>query len=167
MRESQLEKELEHAEEVYDGLIQTRMSLGTRLAETIRKSKDLAEFKRYLRDLPQLIWQADLRRTELRHELFERRAKLAEDEYRQATQEAQKAARTLEQARKAYIEAQKAARHAGIEAHRLAGVRDKEANHLQELLRVPQETQRYQGEHQRGKQDGEEQEDGLTPDREG
>jgi hypothetical protein len=154
-RESQLEAELEQAEEVYEGLIQTRGSLGTMLAETIRKGKDLEEFKRHLRDLPLLIQQADLRRTELRHELLDRRAKQAEDEYRRAAEEAQRAARSHEQARKAHLKGQRAARRSGLEARRLAGARDKEAEHLQELLRVMDDAQRHQGDHQREEQDEE------------
>jgi hypothetical protein len=134
-RESQLEAELEQAEEVYDGLIQTHRSLGTMLAETIRKGKDLEEFKRHLRDLPLLIWQADLRRTELKHALLERRARRAEDEYGRA-------------ARRAYIKAQKAASSAGLEARRLAELRDKEAKHLQELRQAQEDAQRNQGEDQ-------------------
>jgi len=153
MRESQLEKELEQAEEVYDGLVQTRRSLGTMLAETIRKGKDLKEFGRHLRDLPQLIWQADLRRTELKHELLDRRARQAEDEYRRAAEEVSKAARTLEQARRAYIKAKETAKRSGLETRRLAELRDKEAKHLQEFRRVPQDAQCYQGEHQRGEQE--------------
>ncbi len=43
MRESRIEEELEQAEEVCDGLVQTRMSLGTMLAETIRKGMYLEE----------------------------------------------------------------------------------------------------------------------------
>ena len=39
MRESRLENELAQAEEVYDDLIQVRRSLGTMLAETIRKGR--------------------------------------------------------------------------------------------------------------------------------
>jgi hypothetical protein len=152
MRESRLENELAHAEEVYDDLLQTRRSLGTMLAETIREGRDLEEFKCHLRDLSQLIWQTDLRRTELRHQLLDRRARQAEDEYRRAAKEAEKAARSHEQARKAYIKAQKAARRSGLEARRLAEVCDKEAEQLQDLLRVPEDAQRYQGEHQRGKQ---------------
>jgi hypothetical protein len=158
MRETQLEKYLEQAEEVYDGLVQTRRSLGTMLAETIRKGKDLKEFKRHLRDLPQLIWQADLRRTELKLALFEQQEREGEDEYRRAAEEAKKAAQSHEQARKAYIKAQKAARHAGLEARRLVELRDKEAKHLQELRQVPEDAQRYQGEHQRGEQGGEREE---------
>ena len=155
MRESQLEKELEQAEEVYDGLIQTRRSLGTMLAETIRKKKDLEEFKRHRRDLPQLIWQADLRMTELRHELLERRARRAEDEYRRAAEEVSKASRALEQARRAYIKVEETAKRLGPEARRLAQLRDKEAKHLQELRWAPEDAQRHQGEYQRGEQGGE------------
>jgi hypothetical protein len=158
MRESQLEKELEQAEEVYDGLIQTRRSLGSMLAETIRRGKDLEEFKRHRRDLPQLIWQADLRMTELRHELLDRRARRAEDDYRRAAEEASKASRALEQARRAYIKAEDMAKRLGPEARRLAERRDDEAAHLQELLRVGEDAQRYQGEHQRGEQEGEREE---------
>jgi hypothetical protein len=152
MRESRLENELAQAEEVYDDLIQTRRSLGTMLAETIREGRDLEEFKCHLRDLSQLIWQTDLRRTELRYQLLDRRARQAEAEYRRAAEEAEKAARSHEQARKAYIKAQKAARRSGLEARRLAEVCEKEAEQLQDLLRVPEDAQRYQGEHQRGEQ---------------
>ena len=152
MRESRLENELAQAEEVYDHLIQTRRSLGTMLAETIRKGRDLEEFKCHRQDLSQLIWQTDLTRTELRHQLLDRRARQAEDEYRRATEETQKAARSYEQARKAYIKAQKAVRHSGLEARRLAEVCDKEAEQLQELLRVQEAAQRYQLKHQRGEQ---------------
>ena len=155
MRESRLENELAQAEEVYDHLIQVRRSLGTMLAETIRKGKwrDLEEFKCHRRDLSQLIWQTDLARTELRHQLLDRQARQAEDEYRRAAEEAEKAARSHEQARKAYIKAQKAARRSGLEARRLAEVCDKEAEQLQELLRVPEDPQRYQLKHQGGERE--------------
>jgi hypothetical protein len=154
LRESRLENELAQAEKVYDDLIQTRRSLGTMLAETIRKGKgrDLEEFKCHRRDLSQLIWQTDLTRTELRYRLLDRRARQAKDEYRRAAEEAEKAARSHEQARKAYIKAQNAARRSGLEARRLAEVCDKEAEQLQELLRVPEDAQRYQLKRQRGEQ---------------
>ena len=154
MRESRLEEELEQAEEVYEGLVQTRRSLGTMLAETIRKGMDLEEFGHHLRDLPLLIQQADLRRTELRHELLSRRAKRAEEEYRRAAEEASKAARVLEQARRAHVKAEETAKRSGLEASRLAEQRDKEAEHLQELLRIPEDAQRYQGDHLREEQGG-------------
>jgi hypothetical protein len=142
MRESQLEEELRRAEVVYDGLVQTQRSLGTMLSEVIRKGGDLDEFKRHLRELPHLSWQADLRRTQLRHELLDLRAKRAEEECRQAGKKASKAAQSLEQARRAYIEADEAARRSDLEARRLAELRDKEARHLQELYRVQEEAKR-------------------------
>ena len=160
MRESQLEEELKRAEDVYDGLVQTQRSLGTMLAEVIRKGGDLDEFERHLRELPHLSWQADLRRTELRHELLDLRAKRAEEEYRRAGKEASKAARSLEQARKTYEAVDEVARRSSIEARRLAELRDKEARHLQELHRTKEEAERQrshgegQGE-QEGRQRGE------------
>ncbi len=154
MRESQLEEEIKQAEEVYDGLLRTRWSLGTMYANTIRGGKDLDEFGRQLRDLPLLIRQADLRRTELRHELSDRRATRAEDEYRRAVEEASKAARALEQVRRAYVKAKEEARRSGLESRRLAELRDKESAHLQELRGVPEDAERYQGEQQRGEQRG-------------
>jgi hypothetical protein len=152
MRESQLEKNLKKAEEVYDGLVQMQRSLGTMLAEVIRRRGDLDEFKRHRRELPHLIWQADLRRTELRHELLDLRAKRAQEAYRRAGEVARKTARSLEQARKAYVEADEAARRSGLEAGRLAELRDMEIRHLQELHRVQEEAkhQHSQGERQRG-----------------
>jgi hypothetical protein len=161
MRESQLEEDLKQAEEVYDSLVQTRSSLGTMLAEVIRRGGDLDEFKRHLRELPHLIWQADLRRTELRHELLDLRAKRAQEEYRRAGKEASKSARSLEQARKAFVEADEAARRSGLEAGRLAELRDKEVRHLQELHRVQEEAKRQhsQGEWQRGEREEIQEED--------
>ena len=152
MRESQLEEELKRAEEVYDGLVQTQRSLGTMLAEVIRKGGDLDEFKRHLRELPHLTWQADLRRTELRHELLDLRAKRAGEEFRRAGKEASKAAQSLEQARKAYEEVDEAARRSGIEARRLAELRDKAARHLQELHQVQEEAKHR---HSQGEDQGE------------
>jgi hypothetical protein len=162
MRESQLEEELKRAEEVNDGLAQTQMTLGTMLADVIRKGGDLDEFERHRRELPYLSWQADLRRTELRHELLDLRAKRAEEEYRRANKEASKAARLLEQAQKTYEALDEAARHTGLEARRLAELRDKEVRHLRELQRVQEEAKRQhsqagaQGEQERQRGEPEE-----------
>jgi hypothetical protein len=157
MREGQLEEKLKRAEEVYEGLLQAQRSLGTMLAEAITKERDFDEFGRHLRELPHLIWQADLRRTELRHALLERQAKRAEDEYRRAAEEAEEAARSLEQTRKAYLEAEEAVRHPSLEARRLAELRDKEVLHLQELRRAQQE-EREEAQHSRGVENRREQE---------
>ena len=154
MRENQLEEELKRAEEIYDGLIQTQRSLGTMLAEVIRRGEGLDEFERRLRELPHLSWQADLRRTELRHELLDLRAKRAEEEYRRADKEASRVARSLEQARKAYIEADEAAKRTGQEARRLAELRDREVHRLRELHRAAEETEHR---HSPGESRGEQQ----------
>jgi putative peptide zinc metalloprotease protein len=138
-RESRLEEEFKRAEEVYDGLVQTTRSLGTMFAEEIRKGGDLDEFGRRLRDLPLLTRQADLRRTELRHELLALRAKRAEDEYRRAAEEASKAARSLKGARKAFVEAAGAAKRSSLSTRRLAELRDKEARYLEGLRRTAEE----------------------------
>ncbi len=156
MTKNQLEEEIKQAEEVYEGLVQTRRSLGTIFVETLRRGKDLDEFRHHLRDLPLLTQQADLRRTELRYELFDRRAARAEDDYRRAAEELSKASRELEQSRRAYVKAKEVAMRSGLEARRLAEVRDKEGSHLQELRRAAKDAaERYQGEQQSGKQSGE------------
>ena len=103
-------------------------------AEEIRKGGDLGEFGRRRRDLCLLTRQADLRRTELRHELLALRAKRAEAE-------AGKATRALEGARKAFVEADGVAKRSGLEARRLAELRDKEARHLEELRRSAEEAE--------------------------
>jgi putative peptide zinc metalloprotease protein len=135
-RDSRLEEELKRAEETYDDLVQRGTLSGTKLAELIREGRDLEELGRHRRDLLQLTQEADQRRTELKHALLERRAKRAEHAYRHAAEEASKAARSLEQARKAYAEADKAARHLGLEARRLAQLRDNEVRHLQDNFGV-------------------------------
>ena len=126
-------------------------------AVTLRMGKDLGEFSHHLRDLPLLTQQADLRRTELRHELLDRRAARAEDDYRRAAEDLSKAARELEQSRRAYVKAKEVAMRSGLEARRLAELRDKEGSHLQELRRVAKDAERYQGEQQSGEQSREEQ----------
>jgi len=132
------------------------------LAEVIRKGGDLDEFERHRRELPHLSRQADLRRTELRHELLDLRAKRAEEEYRRTSKEASKAARSLEQARKAYEALNEEARRSGLEARRLAELRDKEVWHLQELLRVQDEAKRQhsqvEGQGEQERQRGEQEE---------
>lgn len=154
MRENQLEEELRRAEGVYDGLVQTQRSLGTMLAEEVRKGRDLDEFERHLRELPHLTRQADFRRTELRHELLALRAKRAKNEYQRAAAKVGKAARSLEQARKAFVEADEAARRSGLEAHRLAELREREANRLEQLRQAPEgELEQHEGEERTERQE--------------
>jgi putative peptide zinc metalloprotease protein len=138
-RESRLEEALKRAQEDYESLVRTTGSLGTMLAEEIRKRGDLGEFGRRRRDLLLLARQADLRRTELRHELLALRAKRAEDDYRRAAEQAGKANRALEDARKACVVADGAAKRSSLAARRLAELRDKEARYLEELRPTAEE----------------------------
>ena len=119
-REGRLKKALERAQEDYESLVRTTASLGSMLAEEIQKRGDLGEVRRRRRDLSLLTRQADLRRTELRHELLTLR---------------------IRGARKAFVEADGAARRSGLEARRLAEQRDKEARHLEELRRTAEKGQ--------------------------
>ena len=91
MRDSDLEAKLEQADEAYKDLVRTRTSLGSALAEAIRRGRDLSEFGRRMEDLPLLIWKADLERTELKVELLSRRLKEAEDKHSRAARAARSA----------------------------------------------------------------------------
>ena len=78
MNDGALKAALEREERAYENLVEVRASLGTMLAETIRKDKDLSEFEQHMRDLPLLTRSADIRRTELKLELLSRQLKKAE-----------------------------------------------------------------------------------------
>jgi hypothetical protein len=131
--ESELRAELARAEEVYEGLMRTGASLGTLLAEAIRRDRDLSEFSRRMEDLPHLIREADTKRTELRVELLTRQLQITEEELRRATNKAKRAAAALEAAEKAYAEAVSIERRLAREAQRLASQRTEEAGRLEGL----------------------------------
>jgi hypothetical protein len=131
--ESKLRAELDRAEEVYEGLMHTRASLGTLLAEAIRRDRDLSEFSRRMEDLPHLIREADAKRTELRVKLLTRRLQKIEEEQRRATSNAKRAAAALEAAEKAHAEAVSIERRLAREAQRLASQRNEEAERLEGL----------------------------------
>src|SRR5215207_5321441 len=82
MNDAALQAELERAEEAYENLMRTRATLGSALAEAIRRGRDLSEFGQHIRDLPHLIRRADVRRAELRVELLARRGKEAQEGHR-------------------------------------------------------------------------------------
>jgi DNA repair exonuclease SbcCD ATPase subunit len=131
--ESELRAELDHAEEVYEGLMRTRASLGTLLAEAISRNRDLSEFSRRVEDLPHLIREADTKRTELRVKLLTHRLQKIEEEQRRATNNAKRAAAALEAAEKAHAEAVSIERRLAREAQRLASQRNEEAERLEGL----------------------------------
>jgi len=89
MNDAALQAELERAEEAYENLIRTRTTLGSSLAEAIRRGSNLSEFGEHMRDLPYLIRGADIRRSELRVALLARWVKEAQEGHRQAERDAE------------------------------------------------------------------------------
>jgi hypothetical protein len=128
-----LEGMLERAEEAYEDLVRTRASLGTALAEIIRRGRDLSEFGWWLEDLPLLIRKADLRRTELKVELLSRRLKEAQAAHGRAAEAASRALASLEEAKKSHAKAASVERRSAVEARRLKELQDEEAERLERL----------------------------------
>jgi hypothetical protein len=65
MKDSELKASLERAKAAYEALVRTRASLGTMLAEAIRRDGGLPEFRRRREDLPLLLRSAALHRAEM------------------------------------------------------------------------------------------------------
>src|SRR3712207_2585509 len=107
MGDGNLEVMLERAEETYEDLVRTRASLGTALADFIRRGRDLSEFGWWLEDLPLLIQKADVRRTELRVELLSRRLKEVQAAHDRAAGAASSALASLEKAKKSHAKDRK------------------------------------------------------------
>jgi hypothetical protein len=119
MNDADLMAALEQQEEAYEDLVRTRASLGTMLAETIRRGRDLTAFGRHVRELPLLIRSTDIRRTELKVELLRRQIKEAKEEHRRAAEGAKRSAAVFEKAKTAYVQATNAERRASRQARRL------------------------------------------------
>jgi hypothetical protein len=133
MNDADLKAALERQEEAYESLVRGRASLGSALAETIRRGKDLAEFRQHVRDLPLLIRSADVRRTELKVELLRRQLKETEEEHRRAAESEKRSAAALAKAKSAYVQATNAERRAGLQARRLQELCREEMSHLERL----------------------------------
>ena len=133
MNDGDLKTSLERAEEAYEDLVRTRASRGTMLAEAIRRSGDLSEFRRRMADLALLIRRADARRTELGVELLARRLKKAEEEQRRAIEAAKRAATAQEEAKRSYARAANVERRCGLETRRLEELRREEMARLERL----------------------------------
>jgi hypothetical protein len=133
MGNGNLEAMLERAEETYEDLVRTRASLGTALADFIRRGRDLSEFGWWLEDLPLLIQKADVRRTELRVELLSRRLKEAQAAHDRAAGAASSALASLEEAKKSHAKAASMERRWALEARRLKELHDEEAERLERL----------------------------------
>jgi maltooligosyltrehalose synthase len=133
MKDRELKASLERAEAAYEDLIRTRASLGTMLAEAMRREGGLPEFRRRMEDLPLLIRSADIRRTELRIELLGRRLKEAQDEHRRATEEATRASAALEEARRTYTRAVNVEQRFTLEVQRLEQLHQEQQGRLLQL----------------------------------
>jgi hypothetical protein len=139
MNDGALKAALEREERTYEDLLQVRASLGTMLAEAIKREGGFPEFKQRVEDLPLLIRSADIRRTELKVELLTRQLKKAEEEQRRAVEAAKRAAAALEEARRSYASYARAANGEhkwGLEARRLEELRRKEMARLKRLRSV-------------------------------
>ena len=142
MKDSGLEAKLELADEAYKDLVRTRTSLGSALAEAIRRGRGLSEFGRRMEDLPLLIQKADLERTELKVELLSRRLEEAEDKHSRAARAASITLASLEEARKSHAQAANVEQRSAEEARRLRELWEEEAECLEWLRaeeRMPQE----------------------------
>ena len=133
MRDGDLEAKLERAEETYEDLVRTRASLGTALAEAIRRDRDLSEFGWWLEDLPLLIRKEDVRRTELKVELLSRRLKEAQAAHGRAAETASRALASLEEAKKSHAKAASVERRWALEAQQLKELQDEAAERLERL----------------------------------
>ncbi len=133
MKDSQLEASLEQAEAAYQDLLRTRASLGTMLAQAIRKDGGLTEFERRIKDLPLLIQSADITRTQLKVELLERQLKKAQGVHRRTAEDAKRASTALEEARKAYRRALDVEQTSSLEVLRLEELHREELRRLEQL----------------------------------
>lgn len=110
MNDADLKVSLERAEETYEDLVWIRASLGTMLAEAIRRSEVFSKFRQRVKDLHLLIHSADARRTELKVELLAQQLKEAQEEHRRVTEDAKRASAALEEAKRVSARATEAER---------------------------------------------------------
>jgi hypothetical protein len=134
MKDSELKASLERAEAAYDALVRTRASLGTMLAQAIRKEGGLLEFRQRREDLPLLLRSADIRRTKLKVELLERRLKKTQEEHRCRAEGVRRADAALEEARKAYTQTVNVEQRSSLEVQRLEALHREELGRLERLL---------------------------------
>ena len=141
MKEGELKASLERAEAAYEELVRTRASLGSMLAEAIRRDRGLTEFRRRMEDLPFLIRSADVRRTVLKVELLGRRLQEAKKEHHRTTEETQRAGAALEEAKRAYARAVNVEQGSSLEVQRLEALHREELERLERLRSEPAERQ--------------------------
>jgi hypothetical protein len=133
MNDAVLKAALEQEEQTYKDLVQVRASLGTMLAETIKRDKDLSEFEQHKRDLAILTRTTDIRRTELKVEFLARQLTKAKEEQRRALEAARRATAALEEAKHSYARVANVERRWGLETQRLEELHREEMAHLEQL----------------------------------
>jgi hypothetical protein len=133
MKEAELKASLGRAEAAHEELVRTRASLGSMLAEAIRRDGGLPEFRRRMRDLPFLIRSADIRRTTLKVELLGRRLQEAKKEHHRSTEETERTGAALEEARRAYARAVNVEQRSSLEVRRLEELHREELGRLERL----------------------------------
>jgi hypothetical protein len=146
VKDSDLKASLEQAEAAYEALLRTRASLGTMLAQAIRKERGLSEFKRRMEDLPVLLRSADIRRTKLKVELLGRQLQNAQGEYRGRPERVRRAGAALEEARKAYAQAVNVEQRLRLEVQRLEALHREELRRLEGLLKEEAERKKEEEE---------------------
>jgi hypothetical protein len=130
LKDSELKASIERAQAAYEALVRTRASLGTMLAEAIRRDGGLPEFRRRREDLLLLLRSADLRRTKLKLELLGRQLRKGQEEHRRTAEGVRRARAALEEARGAYTRAVNVEQRSSLEVQRL------EALHRAEMERL-------------------------------
>jgi hypothetical protein len=139
MKNSELMASLERAEAAYEALLRTRASLGSMLAEAIRRDGGLPEFRRRREDLFLLLRSADIRRTKLKAELLGRQLKKAQEEHCQTAEHVRRAGTALEDTRKAYTRAVNVEQRSRLEVQRLEALHREELGRLEQLFKEEEE----------------------------
>ncbi len=133
--------EIEQAEETYRSRVETKRRLGTMLEEVISGNRNREEFRLLLKNLDQLVKEADLKRTGLYYERLTQQLKVAEVEHELARKAAREAAVSLEAAQKAYAQATGQEQRLSSEVRRLEESRRREMERLEQLRKREQEEQ--------------------------
>jgi hypothetical protein len=133
--------EIEQAEEDYRSRVEAKRRLGTMHEEVIRGDRNREEFRLLLKNLDQLVKEADLKRTGLYYERLTQQLKAAEAEHELARKAAHEAAVSLEAAQKAYAQATGQEQRLSSEVRRLEGLRRREMERLEQLRKIEQDEQ--------------------------
>ena len=133
--------EIEQAEETYRSRVEAKRRLGTMHEEVIRGNRNREEFRLLLKNLDQLVKEADLKRTGLYYERLTQQLKVIEVEHELARKAAHEAAVSLEAAQNAYAQATGQEQQLSSEVRRLEELRRREMERLEQLRKREQDEQ--------------------------